>query len=333
MPDRHHHVPLVLLRNFAPGEKIWLYDKHESKSFKTNIRNAFVEGNYNTVVGSDATLEAEQIFGRAEDLAAPVLQSILLKKDVHHLTVDQHAQLATFVTIQRLRSKQSRKAFTLIREHMQKRFPGIPQSNFHIEGFSSSEADKYASLDFIVKNLADLTQHVANKDLVLVELTGPGSFWISDHPVILHNDNPTGVASNRGFAVAGVQIYLPISPSYAIAFFCPTLVRELEDGVKKIELIRSNFFARSFSQGAAGEFANLTLADMKYQQKKIESHLVAMRDERKIKFNKQNLLLLNSSQVLSAHRFIGSCDNRFSLVADMLRQDPKIREPSPVSFG
>lgn len=199
MPDRHHHVPLVLLRNFAPGEKIWLYDKHESKSFKTNIRNAFVEGNYNTVVGSDATLEAEQIFGRAEGLAAPVLQSILAQKDVRHLTIDQHAQLATFVAIQHLRSKQSRKNFTLIREHIQKRFPGIPQSNFQIEGFSPSEVDKYASLDFIVKNLADLTQHVAHKHLTLVELTGPGTFWISDHPVILHNDNPASAGrSNRG---------------------------------------------------------------------------------------------------------------------------------------
>ena len=268
MPDRHHYVPLVLLRNFAPGEKIWLYDKHESKSFKTNIRNAFVEGNYNTVVASDATLEAEQIFGRAEDLAAPVLQSILSKKDVRHLTIDEHAQLATFVTIQHLRSKQSRKTFALIREHIQERFPGIPQSNFHIDGLSPSEADKYASLDFIIKNLADLTQLVAHKDLILIELTGPGSFWISDHPVILHNDNPAGIASNRGFGVVGVQIYLPISPSYAIAFFCPTLFRELEHGVNKIETIRSNFFARSFAQGTTGMFVDLTLADLKFQQKK-----------------------------------------------------------------
>jgi hypothetical protein len=61
MPDRHHHVPLVLLRNFAATEKIWLLDKHENKSFKTNIINAFVEGNYNTVVGSHATFEGEQI--------------------------------------------------------------------------------------------------------------------------------------------------------------------------------------------------------------------------------------------------------------------------------
>ena len=80
-------------------------------------------------------------------------------------------------------------------------------------------------------------------------------------------------------------------------------------------------------------FVDLTLADLKFQQKKIESHLVAMRDERKIKFNKQNLLFLNSSQVLSAHRFIGSCDNRFSLVADMIKQNPEIREPRHVSFG
>jgi len=333
MPDRHHYVPVSLLKNFAPNQKIWLYDKHENKSFQTNIRNAFVEGDFNTVTGSGATLEAEQIFTRAEDFAAPILQKLLSERHVRSLTIEERTHLATFVAIQHLRSKQSRKNFTLIREHIQERFPSIPQSDLHIEGFSPSEVDKYSSLDFLARYLTDLTHLVAQKHLLFIEIAGPGNFWISDHPVILHNDNPAGLASNRGFGVAGIQIYLPISSSYAIAFFCPTILQELQNGITKIDGIRSNFVRQSFAEGTVGTRTNLALADLKNQQELLQSQLADLRDQQKVSFNKQDLLFLNSNQVLSAHRFVGSCENKFSLVADMLKTNPEIRSPSHISFG
>jgi hypothetical protein len=168
---------------------------------------------------------------------------------------------------------------------------------------------------------------------MLIELSGPGNFWISDHPVILHNDAPAEFVSKNGLGVLGVQIYLPISPSHAIAFFCQSLIQELEEGLKRIDENKSKFFANCLTQGNLGEAANLTLADMKLQRARAERILVAMRDDRKIKFNKQNLIFLNSKQVISAHRFVASRENKFSLAVDMLKQHPDLKEPSHVSFG
>ena len=164
MTQRHHYVPLVLLKNFSSNEKIWLFDKHLNKSVRTNIRNAFVEGDFNTIIGDGFTLEAEQIFGRAETVAAPILQSILDKKEIRHLGIDDRAAIATFVTIQHLRSKQSRRTFSILREEMERRFPNIPQSNFDLPGFTPTEADKYASLDFIVQNLGPLIPTALKND-------------------------------------------------------------------------------------------------------------------------------------------------------------------------
>src|SRR5947209_4153151 len=109
MSKRHHYVPEFLLRNFAIDDKIWLFDKHTSKPFRTHIKNVFVEGYFNTVLAEGFTLEAEQIFGRAEDAAAPVLQRIIEEKSVVHLTEDERAAITVFVTIQHLRTKQARR--------------------------------------------------------------------------------------------------------------------------------------------------------------------------------------------------------------------------------
>jgi hypothetical protein len=183
MTERHHYVPQLILRSFAIRDQIWLFDKTTKKSFKTSIKNAFVEGNFNTVVGNGITLEAEQIFCRAEEAAAPVLRSIVEQNNVSHLTVEQHATIAMFAAIQNLRSKQSRRNFELIREALKTKFPEISQSDHLSELFAPTEIDKYASLDFIVKNLDHVSNMFAEKDLLLVE-SPSGGLWISDHPVV-----------------------------------------------------------------------------------------------------------------------------------------------------
>ncbi|CAN5504491.1 hypothetical protein BH11PSE4_BH11PSE4_06450 [soil metagenome] len=333
MADRHHYVPQLLLRNFATDDQIWLFDKSNDKSFKTNIKNAFVEGDYNTVVGDNFTLEAEQIFCRAEDMAAPVLKRVLDEREVKHLNDDDRAVIATFVTIQHLRSKQSRRTFGLIREHMQSRFPGIPQSDFTSEFFEPHELDKHASLDFLARNLSHLATLVAQKDMVLIERGCHGGFWISDHPVILHNDNPRGHASNTGLAVPGIQIYMPISPLFVIAFFCPTIAKELEDGAKKIAEARSSLFAFHFSKGTLSEDVSLKLTYVNEQKQKVELQLKEIREDRRVRFDSQNLIFLNSHQVLSAYRFLASDSDEFALAIDMIHRDPQLRQTDHIHFS
>ena len=333
MPERHHYVPQLILRNFASDSKIWLFDKHKLKRFQTSVKNAFVEGDYNTVVADGFTLEAEQIFTRAEARIAPVLKSILDNGSVKQLSNDDKVQLAIFVTLQHLRTKQSRRTFTLFREHVRKRFPESPDLDFQVPYLNLDESDKYASLDFIVKNLSELSHALVEKDLVLIEKNCPGQFWVSDHPVILHNDAPDDAWSRRGLRVPGIQIYMPISSSYVIGFFCPTLAQELEDGIAKIDSAKSRAFARWFGTGNVGEIERLTLTDITYRKGKVERVLRAIRDDKKISFNKQNLIFLNSRQVVAAYRFLGSQKADFELAIDMLREDPSLRVTDHIRFG
>jgi hypothetical protein len=325
MSKRHHYVPEFLLRNFSDDDKIWLFDKHTCRPFRTSIKNAFVEGYFNTVIANGFTLEGEQIFGRAEDAAAPILNRIIEKRDVKHLSEDEYAAVTMFVTVQHLRTKQARRTFTLFREHLAKRFPGIRELDLQLPHLSAAESDKYASLDFIVENLSEFSHAIAEKTLILVERDCPGSFWISDHPVVLHKDCLPNEDRSLGLKVAGVQIFLPISPTYALAYFCKTIFEELEQGIAKIDAVRSRMFSRWFRAGALADKERLTMADLNYKKETVVQMLRALKDDRKIRFNKQNLIFLNSRQVATGYRFVAGPNKDFSLALDMLRQSPELR--------
>jgi hypothetical protein len=126
---------------------------------------------------------------------------------------------------------------------------------------------------------------------------------------------------------------MPISPSYVLGFFCPTLAQELEDGIGKIDSAKSRAFARWFGTGNVGEIERLTLTDITYRKGKVERVLRAIRDDNKISFNKQNLIFLNSRQVVAAYRFLGSQKADFELAIDMLREDPSLRMTDHIRFG
>jgi hypothetical protein len=144
-------VPRLLLNGFSHQEKIWLYDKQARKAFRTNTINAFVEGDFNTVSGEDFKIEGEELFGRIETAVAPIIYAIRKRNDLCHLSDDEKLAIAQFAALQHLRSKQSRRFFSVFREEMQRRFPDIPQSKFDLPGLSQFEADKFTSLDLVAK--------------------------------------------------------------------------------------------------------------------------------------------------------------------------------------
>lgn len=332
MPERHHYVPLFLLSGFSREQKIWLFDKHTNKAFQTNIINAFVEGDFNTVSGERFTIEGEDFFGSIETAAAPIVSELRAKNDVRHFGSDQIVTLATFVALQHLRSKQSRRLFSVFREEIERRFPGIPQSQFDLPGFLPAEADKFASLDFISNALSDIAKHILGKDLFIIEIDGPKSLWISDHPVVLNNDNPPSPhRSNLGFGVNGIQIYLPISATQAVAFFCPTIKLEMEKGLKNVSDKLTAAAAGRRIVNATGQ--EVGIEELQRMKQKLADRFCDMYEKKKARFAAVNTIFLNSGQLRTAHRFIASIDDDFALALEMLETHPELRNPNLIQFG
>jgi hypothetical protein len=180
--------------------------------------------------------------------------------------------------------------------------------------------------------LGELTSHLLAKDIFLAEANDSGSFWISDHPVVLHNDNPSPPhRSNLGFAVSGIQIYLPISSTQALAFFCPTLKREMEQGLQNIADKVTKAMAGHRVINASGE--GVDLAQLQRMKQNLSSHFDEMYGQRKACFNKDNIVFVNSCQVRTAHRFLASRDNDFSLATEMIEKHPELKAPNLIQFG
>jgi hypothetical protein len=45
----HHRVPQFILRNFANNGKLYAFDKHNARSFQTNVKKIMRERDFNTV--------------------------------------------------------------------------------------------------------------------------------------------------------------------------------------------------------------------------------------------------------------------------------------------
>jgi hypothetical protein len=332
MAERHHYVPKMLLKHFSLKDKIWLYDKHTKKSFSTNISNAFVEGDYNTIKHSRYTLEAEHVFTKSEDLSAPIVQRIVTERSINSLTEDEHIVLASFVTIQMLRSKQFRRTFMIFREHMKERFPILGFDDVCRPGMNIEETDKFESIKFCFEALPEFTTALMEKDLVLIENNTPKKFWISDNPVTMHNDTPRDKFwSNIGLKCTGIQVYMPLSPKYAIAFFCRSIRDELERSLKKMK-DRSYAIKLDLFRLGAGSRAGFLAAEIASSMHTVEQMIADIHTNKRISFKTENSIFFNSLQMVGSHRFIGAQKGDFDLAADMLRTNPELRSPNLFSF-
>ena len=64
--------------------------------------------------------------------------------------------------------------------------------------------------------------------MILLEAVGDRRFWISDNPIVMFNSLPYG---NIGLSAPGIEIYFPLSPSRALAFFCPSIGKQIAESL------------------------------------------------------------------------------------------------------
>ena len=93
--------------------------------------------------------------------------------------------------------------------------------------------------EMALSSLADHDQfaaHLLNKTWLLFETKPAVPFYISDNPVALQNEDASRkpVRRNLGVAVRGIQIYLPMSNTLVLAFFCRSHETMIRDGVARM---------------------------------------------------------------------------------------------------
>jgi hypothetical protein len=311
-----HYVPQFLLRNFGNGKKdqIWVYDKSSDRAFPTNAKNVASESRFYDfeVEGEQASLEPW--LSDLENHAKSVISTILQADSLIALTDGQRHTLASFLAVQLTRTKTFREEWNslprILREHLEKSgaqvAPGS-QAEQLLRQVTENES-KEQTARIILGAPATYSATLLAKDWVLAATTRRHPFVLSDNPLVRQNMNSRSHRGNLGLATEGIEIYFPLSPTRALALWCPTISGLVHRAANSLTRRHGDVPATS----AFGPHGLLSL-----------SH--ALLSGRPAQYSPENVDNFNSLQVAWSERYVFSSIDDFALAKEMLTNNPELR--------
>lgn len=308
-----HYVPRFLLRNFTKGDKqqIWVYDKQTRKSYRTNIKNVAAENGFYDLEIEDISITLEPHLGRLETNSSKLISRVIEDGSIAWLSITDRIVLSAFILAQQIRTKHLRENML----HMDKAF----QEKISEMGLGPDQIENYRPLReegarlLSIKMLTDqegLVRHIIEKEWMLLKGRPDNPFYISDNPIALQNT--FGPRKTLGLAVEGIEIYLPISSTFTIAMYCPSITNKIREGYRRYKHVSMTM----------PWIANTVFKDDPFY---LEKMVTALNEGVAAECVDDNILNLNYLQVQNAERQVYCEQESFWLVKDMLEQDPIYR--------
>ena len=117
---------------------------------------------------------------------------------------------------------------------MRKRVHSMGLDTNRISGLFDLDAEglKREHIRHQVQSIEKYTEIIAEKEFFLMTAPAGHSFYIGDHPVVLHNDEPKTLHTGHlGIGAAYIQIYLPLSSDVMLCAYDKAVL----GGVDKFE--------------------------------------------------------------------------------------------------
>lgn len=312
IPKKQHYVPRFILRNFScSSEKyqVHVYDKQEKQSFLSSVRNAAAQNYFYDLNHEDGRITVEPALAELEGTVAPIVQRVVNGQLPSLLTHEDKVALAHFICVQLVRTDHFRSNMMHMNQEVETWLGEIgidPETVTNFKSFDDSDlrkatinavAEAHRFIPFLLDKI--WTVHVTEEE----------HFYIADNPVDLSlGDQAYG--PGVGLGVPSVMVQMPLSPSRCLVLYCSTYrekVRALKQQLDKLEE------AYPIIPG----FSDLvTQIDNLYAAFEKHGSFTAPPD---------NVLWLNANQVINAERFIYSTHSDFSLLEQILRENPQYR--------
>lgn len=304
-----HYVPQFLLRNFGTGKKdqLWVFDKSNDRSFLTNAKNVASESRFYDFDVQGEKVSLEPILSRIEASAKQVIANLLAADSLAILTNEDRVQLAVLLSIQLARTRNMREQWVDFPRMLRERFaesgdtvaPGSQAAQL-IQDLTENDS-KAETGRFLLDAPAVFAQQLVSKQWVLGATNTRRPFLISDNPLTRQNLLEGEFRGNLGLAVPGVEVYLPLSPTRALAMWCPTLTRPIIVRAEELRTGGSGLVARD------------------------EALVNALLTGRPLQYSNENVDNLNSLQIVQSERYVFSCTNDFSLAERLVGSFPHVR--------
>lgn len=314
-----HYVPQFILRNFGNGKKdqLHVFDKSNNKEFSTNAKNVASESRFYDIEIAGMKATAEPSLSMLESSAKPLFSKLIDADSAAVLTDEEKGLLSGFLAVQFVRTKAHREQWrslpAMLREQMLKRSNTPEQLKSVEEYFKTPDENEVKML--AIKAMADAPgefgPHLRSKSWHLIGTSRKLPFYIGDNPLTMQNWDPVENRGSLGLAVRGIELYFPLSPTRALAMWCPSIIESIlsaDETLQYAKVHQPEFVAQKLKQPEAVEY----LAQV------IRSNSV-------IPYTSDNVENFNYLQIRHAERHIYASQPGFELAKQMISDSPSFR--------
>lgn len=334
LPRGQHYVPRMLQGPFtSPGRgkfpQVHVFDKQQDRTFQTAPENVLHERDFNTFDAGDYVVTLERSMGKIEDQAAPIFAKIIAQHSLAKLSLVERVAVMAFVALQNIRGVSTRASMLHVDEQIRERLRSeghdpevIPQ----LKGGNDPQQVKLTAMKLASDNLPAFTKSFGDKAMLLIEAAPGTTFLLGDNPVVMANQRTDEFRSTLGLMCEGIEIYMPIAPELALAFWCQSNVATLEEGLARSEeSLRKYGAVALLGVGPDADKVRELHADLKTRIPRLKADVEAIREQRPLQSVPENMDFYNSLQVVYAERYIISSTGDFSLARSMIANDTKVR--------
>jgi len=312
-PKKHHYVPQFILNRFSAEKKkrLYVFDKTNSKVFLSHVRDVGHENYFYQDNDMGFNVNTETRLSELENICAPVIESIVNHQCLPSIGSDEHRIICLFIAVQLSRTKNMREFLSKINRSMADWVRGFGvDPNTDVENFKvlTETEIKQSSIDVLRSIPGDLVKHILDKEWSLLKSPKGEYFYISDHPVTMHNNYPRKDRGNDGLRLRGIEVYFPLTPRLCLNFMCSEMMNEFRTKVSEHNL--------RISQGTAFP---VDMSEPDNLVNKIDNNLVRVLVPENVEFQ-------NSLQVINSSRFVYSQNQGFELAKDMLKTNPELKQ-------
>ncbi len=327
--QHQHYVPKLLLRAFlsrdakrAEKRQVHVFDFEDERSFPASIDKIMGETRFNDFWVDDETLASiEPWASRIESHVAPLVDRIRAEKTLERTSVE-FGDLSLLVAFQFVRTKGIRLLPERLDAQMRRHVRSMGFDTDRIHGLFDLDAEglKREHIRHQVQNIEKYAEILAEKEFFLMTAPEGHSFYIGDHPVVLHNDEPRTVHTGQlGIGAAYIQIYLPLSSDVLLCAYDKAVLGQM---MKASDEARNKEVAGyALSKLMAGEItaAQMTQAvDFARDLDPVAAMMKAIRAGQPIAVGPEQVQCYNSLQAFFAHRFVIDPDDGFAVARDMI---------------
>ena len=328
--QNQHYVPKFVLRNFLSNprkESVTVYDKKNDSIFTTSIRNIMAERRFHDLRLDQYQASFEPAAGELEKLAIPSYRSVLAKRSLE-LTVDERASLSLFLAFQFVRTRAHRDLWKGMAETLRDKIVKLGLSPEDIDGFiePTDEEAKTQHLLNIPYYIREFAPHFAEKNWQLLLAPKKRKFYLSDNPVVLHNELNFGPYGNLGIAVPGIQIFLPLSSEVVLCALCPSIVEGARTEWRTRMEEQISTLGKALSEGSITISQGIQIRqELNRLDLEAGIKIASLDDGGTIRANSENVDFINSLQTRNATRFVVCQKGDLDLARRYNREFPQYR--------